>query len=38
VLAARYLIKVVHPQYQTILREITIAADQRELTIEMVRN
>jgi hypothetical protein len=38
VLASRYLIKVVHPQYQTILREITIAADQRELTIEMVRN
>jgi hypothetical protein len=35
---ARYLVKVVHPQYQTIVKEVTIGSDQQELTIEMVRN
>lgn len=36
--SARYLIKVVHPQYQTIVREMTIGANDRDLTIDMVRN
>lgn len=35
---ARYLVKVVHPQYQTIVKEVTIGPGEPELSIEMARN
>jgi S1-C subfamily serine protease len=36
--AGRYLIKIVHPQYQSLDKEITVDPNQRDFTIELVRN
>lgn len=36
--ANRYLLKVVHPQYKTLLIELNIDANQCDLTIELIRN
>jgi len=36
--AGRYLIKIVHPQYQSLVKEIVIEPNQRDFTVELVRN
>lgn len=36
--SGQYLLKVVHPQYQTLVQEITIDPLQRDFTIELARN
>jgi Trypsin-like peptidase domain/Carboxypeptidase regulatory-like domain len=36
--AGRYLIKIVHPQYQSLVKEIVVDPTQRDFTVELVRN
>lgn len=36
--AGRYLIKIVHPQYQSLVKEIIVDPNQRDFTVELVRN
>ena len=36
--SGEYLLKVVHPQYRTLVQEITIDPLQRDFTVELVRN
>jgi hypothetical protein len=35
---ARYFIKVAHPLYETVVKEVMIGSHQRDLTIDLVRN
>ena len=36
--AGRYLIKIVHPQYQSLVKEIVVDTNQRDFTVELIRN
>jgi len=36
--AGRYLIKIVHPQYQSLVKEIVVDPNQRDFTVELIRN